>query len=160
MRIITVLVFGLLLAGCGFHMRGSMEQLSALPTLYLPTGTAGLAGELRNAAHTGAVRVVDNKQGAQAVVTLTGENLERHVLSVGSTGKVREFELNYTVSFEVHDKEGKPLMDAQTLRFTRDYAFDETQVLGKEAEESVLRQSMQRDAAEQILRRVQALNIQ
>ncbi|MCL4315318.1 MAG: LPS assembly lipoprotein LptE, partial [Gammaproteobacteria bacterium] len=71
-----------------------------------------------------------------------------------------EFELVYTVNFDVQDKDGKALTDRQTIRLTRDFVFDETQVLGKEAEESVLREGLRRDAAGQILRRVQALNIQ
>lgn len=160
MRIITVLVFSLFLAACGFHLRGSMEQLSSLPALYLPAGATGLAGELRSAARTSGARLVENREDAQAVVIPGNETLERQVLSVGSTGKVREFNLVYTVSFEVQDSQGKALTDTQTLRLTRDFVFDETQVLGKEAEESVLRQGLQRDAAGQILRRVQALNIQ
>lgn len=164
MRKITVLIFGLFpalfIAACGFHLRGSMEQLSSLPALYLPVGATGLAGELRSAARTSGARLVENREDAQVVVILGNETLERQVLSVGSTGKVREFNLVYTVSFEVQDKDGKTLTDTQTLRLTRDFLFDETQVLGKEAEESMLREGLQRDAAGQILRRVQALNIQ
>ncbi len=160
MRIITVLVFSLFLAACGFHLRGGMEQLSSLPALYLPAGAMGLAGELRSAARISGARLVENREDAQAVVILGGETVERHVLSVGRTGKAREFNLVYTVSFEVQDSHGKALTDTQTLRLTRDYVFDETQVLGKEAEESALREGLQRDAAGQILRRVQALNIQ
>ncbi|RJQ47116.1 MAG: hypothetical protein C4528_05895 [Gammaproteobacteria bacterium] len=163
MRTIKFLIFGLipalLLTACGFHLRGSMEQLSSLPALYLPAGATGLAGELRSAARSSGARLVESREEAQAVVILGGETLERQVRSVGSTGKVREFELVYTVSFEVQDKDGKALSDAQTIRLTRDFVFDETQVLGKEAEETVLRQGLQRDAAGQILRRVQALNI-
>lgn len=163
MRTIKFLIFGLipalLLTACGFHLRGSMEQLSGLPALYLPAGATGLAGELRSAARSGGARLVESREEAQAVVILSAETLERQVRSVGSTGKVREFELVYTVSFEVQDKDGKALSDAQTIRLTRDFVFDETQVLGKEAEETVLRQGLQRDAAGQILRRVQALNI-
>jgi LPS-assembly lipoprotein len=159
MRTITILVFSLLLTACGFHLRGSQEQVSGLPALYLPEGTTGLAGELRSAARSGGARLVENREDAQAVVTISAENLERQVRSVGSTGKVREFELVYTVSFDVQDSQGKALTDTQTLRLTRDFVFDETQVLGKEAEEAKLRQGLQRDAAGQILRRVQALNI-
>lgn len=164
MRTIRFLIFGLVpalfITACGFHLRGSMEQFSGLPALYLPAGTTGLAGELRSAARSSGARLVESREEAQAVVILSAENLERQVRSVGSTGKVREFELVYTVSFEVQDSQGKALADTQTLRLTRDFVFDETQVLGKEAEETVLRQGLQRDAAGQILRRVQALNIQ
>lgn len=159
MRTTTIVVFSLILAGCGFHLRGSMEQLAGLPALYLPEG-AGLAGELRNAARASGAKLAENREDAQAVVTISGENMERQVRSVGSTGKVREFELVYTVNFDVQDKDGKALTDTQTIRLTRDFVFNEAQVLGKEAEESVLREELRRDAAGQILRRVQALNIQ
>ena len=40
---------------------------------------------------------------------------------------------------------------------TRDFAFDETEVLGEFSEESIIQEDLVRRAASQILRRLQAL---
>jgi LPS-assembly lipoprotein len=51
-------------------------------------------------------------------------------------------------------KDGKALAESQTIRVQRDHAFDRLNVLAKEREEQELRREMQRDAVQQILRRL------
>ena len=47
-------------------------------------------------------------------------------------------------------------MESETIVVTRAYTYDETQVLGKSAEENALRQSLARDLALRVLRRIAA----
>lgn len=148
----------LFLQGCGFHLRGQEEQgiaARALPMTFVQGGNpqTGLMDELRRSGS----HIVQDRQQAKLVLTLLADGFERRLLSVGSTGKAREFELYYNVSFEVHDQAGKELLPKTDISLVRDYRFDETQVLGKDAEEAVLRQDMVRDATQQILRRLQML---
>ena len=152
----------LLLTGCGFHLRGdgfSTSSLSALPPVYLQSGNpqGGVMVELQRHGHQRGARFTTDSSEAEMALNIGAENFERRVLSVGSTGKVREFALHYSVSFSVLDKEGKELM-TDSLKLVRDYRFDETQVLGKEAEENQLRQDMLRDAAQQIMRRLRSVS--
>ena len=155
---IAVLALAASLAGCGFHLRGQEEQgiaARALPVTFVQGGNpqTGLTDELRRSGS----HIVQDRQQAKLVLTIFADGFERRLLSVGATGKAREFELYYNVNFDVHDQAGKALLPKTDISLVRDYRFDETQVLGKDAEEAVLRQDLVRDAAQQILRRLQML---
>ena len=156
---VSVFILAASLAACGFHLRGQEQQGVAprtLPVTYVQGGNplSGLTDELRRSGGG----IVQDREQARLLLTILTDGFERRLLSVGATGKAREFELYYTVSFEVHDQAGKQLLPKTDISLVRDYRFDETQLLGKDAEEAVLRQDMVRDAVQQILRRLQVLN--
>jgi len=92
--------------------------------------------------------------GDAPLLGLYGERSDSQVLSVSSTGKADEYLLKYEVSFRLTGKDGKALAESQTIRVQRDHAFDRLNVLAKEREEQELRREMQRDAVQQILRRL------
>ena len=85
---------------------------------------------------------------------LYGEQSESRILSITATGKVDEYLLKYEVSFRLLGKDGKLLSPPQTVKVQRDHQFDRLNVLAKEREEQELRRDMQRDAVQQILRRL------
>ena len=65
-----------------------------------------------------------------AVLSAYDENYQRRVLSVDSnTGKAREYELAYTVKFNLVDGDGEALVSEQLVRLVRDFVFDEDAVL-------------------------------
>ena len=151
----------LLLAGCGFHLRGSgMDDvaLTDMPMIYLQSGNprSGMLEELQRRGKLHGANFTQESSAAELALNITSENFDRRVLSVGTTGKVREYELHYAVTYTVLDKEGVEKL-ANRISLVRDYRFDETRVLGKEAEEKQLRQDMVRDAAQQIMRQLRAL---
>lgn len=151
----------LLLAGCGFHLRGSgMDDvaLTDMPMIYLQSGNprSGMLEELQRRGKLHGANFTQESSAAELALNITSENFDRRVLSVGTTGKVGEYELHYAVTYTVLDKEGVEKL-ANRISLVRDYRFDETRVLGKEAEEKQLRQDMVRDAAQQIMRQLRAL---
>jgi LPS-assembly lipoprotein len=93
-------------------------------------------------------------------LVLYGEQLGSRVLSVSSAGRADEYLLRYEVSFRLVDADNKPLSEPQTVKLQRDHQFDPLNVLAKEREEQELRAEMQRDAAQQILRRLSRISIQ
>ena len=104
--------------------------------------------------HQAGVRLVSQRELAGWVLTLSDEQRQRRVLSVGSTGKVQEFELLYQVNYMLEDSDGRVIIDAQPLSLLRDYTYSGIDVLAKDDEEAVLYQGMQQQAAEIILRRL------
>ncbi|HSW52607.1 MAG TPA: LPS assembly lipoprotein LptE [Sulfuricaulis sp.] len=93
-------------------------------------------------------------------LVLYGEQSDSQVLSVTSAGKVDEYLLKYEVSFRLVDVDDKLLSEPQTVKLQRDHQFDRLNVLAKEREEQELRSEMQRDAAQQILRRLSRITLQ
>jgi len=150
------LVFVLVLAGCGFQLRGT----ASLPfdTLYMPGTTGGgIALDLKRNIQSGTrTTVVDDPKTAQAVLDFVQELREKVILSLAATGRVREYQLRYTVSFRVHDGKGGEFLPVNTIQLTRDITFNDSEVLAKETEEQLLYRDMQFDMVQQVMRRLAA----
>ena len=146
----------LLLSGCGFHLRGTETSRVQLPPTYL-TGPAGpLQREVRHYLAVSAVPVVEEQKDAQLVINLIGEDVQRRVLSVGSTGKVEEYEVHYGATYSVARANGARLIPKETLGQQRSYSFNETDVLAKDTEQQRLVQDMRRDVVRQMMLRLQS----
>lgn len=143
----------MLLAGCGFRLRGTAEV--PFETLYLPSATSGIALDLKRYIQAGTnARVVDDAAKADAIMQFTEEGRLKEVLSLTGTGKVREFQLRYRVGFRVHDGKGTDFVPQSVIQLTRDVTFNDAEILAKEQEEQILFRDMQTDMVQQILRRL------
>lgn len=147
----------LLLAGCGFHLRGSQGDFAALPPV-LVQGDGAAATELRRALRGGETPVVEEVAQAGLVVTIIDERRARRASAVGVTGRVQEYELNYVVRFRIDDPSGAALAPEQSVAVQRSYSFDGTDVNAKSNEEDDLYRDMVYDVVRQILIRLQAVN--
>ena len=145
----------LVLAGCGFRLRGTAEV--PFHSLYVPGATSGIALDLKRNIQAGTrARVVDDPKEADAVLQFTEESRAKEILSLTGAGRVREFRLRYRVGFRVHDGKGNDYVPQNTLELTRDVSFNDAEVLAKEAEEQLLYRDMQTDMVQQIMRRLAA----
>jgi LPS-assembly lipoprotein len=150
---VLLLIACLALAGCGFRLRGTADV--PFKHVYVQGASAGVALDLRRHINAGtSARVVDDPKLAEAVVELTQERREKHILSLTGAGRVREFQLRYQLVFRVHDGKGAEYVAPTTLLLTRDMSFSDAEVLAKEAEEQLLFRDMQADMVQQMLRRL------
>jgi LPS-assembly lipoprotein len=145
-----------LLSGCGFQLRGTADL--PFDSLYLPpTDSPGIILDLKRNIQAGTkTAVVDDVKKADAVLVFAQETRERVILSLASSGRVREFQLRYRVAFRVHDGKGGEFVPLSAVQLTRDITFNDSDVLSKEAEESLLYRDMQSDMVQQIMRRLAA----
>jgi LPS-assembly lipoprotein len=154
-RKVVLTPFLLLLAGCGFRLRGTADL--PFDSLYVPGATSGIALDLKRNIQAGTkARVVDDPKGADAVIQFTEETRQKEILSLTSAGRVREFLLRYRVGFRVHDGKGTDFVPPSTIQITRDITFNDTEILAKEQEELLLYRDMQSDMVQQIIRRLAA----
>jgi len=145
------LLFAVVLAGCGFQLRGT----AALPfdTLYMPGATGGIALDLKRNIQAGTrTTVVDDPKKAEAVLDFVQETRDKVILSLAATGRVREYKLRYIVGFRVHDGKGNEFLPVSTVQLTRDITFNDSDVLAKETEEGLLYRDMQFDMVQQVMR--------
>jgi LPS-assembly lipoprotein len=151
---IFALALTLLLAGCGFQLRGS----ATLPfeSLYVEGAGSELGTDLERAIRTTQTRVVANPGDAQGILQILSQAREKQILTLSAAGRVSEYRLIYRLSFRVHDAAGKELMPAQSIDLRRELTFDPSLTLPKESEENLLYRDMQTDAIQQILRRLAA----
>jgi LPS-assembly lipoprotein len=156
LSLIIALFCAMILSACGFQLRGQ----AAIPykTLFIESpGYSLFANDLERAIHSGSdTKVVTNREEAEAVLKITGEVQENRILSLSSGGKVREFELRYTVAYRLTDRAGIDLAPPGQINLHRDMTYDDTEVLAKESEQILLYRDMKTDAVQQMLRRLAA----
>ena len=145
-----------LLAGCGFQLRG----VANLPyeTMYVDLPPSSLIGaELKRTLRAGTkTRIVEERSAAEAVLIPVREARTKIILSLSSSGRVREFRLRYAFEFRVADRQGRDLIAPVILVIERDFPFNDSQVLAKETEEALQYRDMQSDMVQQVLRRIEA----
>ncbi|MGH8670756.1 MAG: LPS assembly lipoprotein LptE [Burkholderiales bacterium] len=149
----------LFVSACGYHLRGVV----ALPfdRLYLDTGgSRTLAVDLERTIRAGSnVRFTDQPDKAQATLQVFGESNEKRILALSGSGRVREFQLVYRLSFRLYDRQGRELIAPNALELIRDFPFNDAEILAREHEESVLYQDMRRDAVQQIMWRLSSVKL-
>ncbi|HHA19376.1 MAG TPA: hypothetical protein ENK70_06695, partial [Methylophaga sp.] len=93
----------IMLAGCGFHLRGTAIIPDDLKVIYIQgvDTNKSLGLELKNSLIRNGVTVVNDYQKDSAILTILENKVERRVLSVGSDAKVNEYELFGFVKFKV-----------------------------------------------------------
>ena len=153
---IPLLAAALLLAGCGFKLRGAVELPEDIRTVQV-MAPPELRNDILTLLDSGGVGVSASGANADARITVTGERFSRRVLSVDpTTGKEREFELAYALDFGVTARGGQTVIENGSVNLLRDYVFDPEAVIGTGREEELLREEMRRDAARQLMRKVEA----
>ncbi|ODS70375.1 MAG: hypothetical protein ABS38_03040 [Acidovorax sp. SCN 68-22] len=150
----------LLLAGCGFRLRGVPQF--AFGSLYIaaPEGSQ-LALQLRRTleATGGGLRVLSDPAAlpqAEAVFELLAEQQERSVVGLNASGQARELELRLRIRFRLRNQAGSELIAPTEIVQQRELSYNETLALAKEAEEALLYRDMRRDLVQQLVRRLAA----
>jgi LPS-assembly lipoprotein len=146
------------LAGCGFELRRAPDF--AFRSIAIPANTA-MANELRRViSSAGDVQVTGRQlpvDQAQVVLDLLAELREKVVVGLNASGQVREFQLRSVVRFRLRTPQGRELIPETELVQQRDISFNESAVLAKEAEETLLYRDMQTDLVQQLMRRLAAV---
>lgn len=156
LRVKTLFLLGLCLSlmACGFHLRGQGPNSQLLFKTVQVTGTGATAQELRKAlVLQPSVQLVE-KQG-EASINVAQEGADKQILSVNNQGQVVQYRVFYRIHFSA-SAHGRPLLDDTTISLMRTLQWDENVLLANENEEGKLIAEMQRDAAQQIIRRVNA----
>jgi LPS-assembly lipoprotein len=149
------LALTLMLASCGFHLRG--EAHYAFETLYLaaPPGIP-FTVELRRALEgVGSAKLVDAADKAQVTLDIISVEDNKQILSLTGGGKVSEYLLIKRVLFRVHDSAGNDWLPTGEVLVRRSYTYSDTEALAKETQAARLLGEMQTDAVQQIVRRLQ-----
>lgn len=146
-----MLTLGLLVSACGFHLRGSIALPESVKTMYVFGASADLNNEMKGLLRSASGRLTASPNEAGVVVKVLREDIRRRVLSMGSTGKSSEMELDYYLRFQFYDKQEKPLMDEQTIELSREYFNDQLAILAKESEEVMIRKEIYKQAARMVM---------
>ncbi len=147
----------MLLAGCGFHLEGRMvlPALMRRPYIEAANQQSDFVQSLRRDLLISGARPAEDPAHATAVIDVH-DLVQRRVLSVSATNRPTEYEVTYTVHFQVIAG-GKTLLATQTVSATRSYTFSENLLLATEHEQSILTGAMGRELADIVMRRLTRL---
>lgn len=149
----------LMLAGCGFHLKGYQQAASpALDGLYVAAGEqrATLAGTLARNLRIGGIKLAADAKSAKARVEITDEQMQSRILAVDAGGKALDQELRLVASFRLSLTSGEA-SQTQTLELVRQLSYSGTDELGQRNEAALLANDMRNEMANQIVRRLEAL---
>jgi LPS-assembly lipoprotein len=153
---LTAAAGALLLAGCGFQLRGPPRLPFASIALTGFAPRSPLAEEFKRQLAR-QVSVLDAPAKADVVLHAVDDVRERSVVASTAAAQVRELQLRLKFNFRAHTPVGRELIPRAELLLTRDLSYSETQALAKEHEEAELFREMQADVVAQVLRRLAAV---
>lgn len=141
------------LAGCGFQLRG--QNTIPYTSLHIDAPeNSPVARRLGDLLDDRGVKLAEKAKAAQATLKISQEKINRTVLSLSGGGRVREFRLNYVLTYSLIAADGREIFPDAEIRQTHDFTYDDNQYLAKTAEEEFLHHDLREEAAQQIMRRL------
>lgn len=148
-RVLATCVALLLLAGCGFHLRGDFQVPAHLTEVAINAPKRSeVASTLREALELRQVQVVNYELGIP-LIDIGEDTLDRRILSLLPSGQVAEYEFIYTLPVTFTDSAGR--VSHQAIQLTRDYQDDPNFALAKTREFELVISEMRNDAVQRTL---------
>ena len=98
--------------------------------------------------------VLDSQKDAQAILVIKNARLKKRILSVSGTGRVREYQLRYSISFRVNDQKGREIVPDTKIEVNRVLPYSDSAILSAAAEENMLLKDMKKDAILKLMDRL------
>ena len=98
--------------------------------------------------------VLDSQKDAQAILLIKSARLKKKILSVSSTGRVREYQLRYSILFRVNDQKGREIVPDTKVEVNRVLPYSDSAILSAGSEEQMLLRDMKKDAILRVMDRI------
>ena len=157
-RLVLPLTAVLATAGCGFQFKGTAEFPPEMAVMHIAAADrySPFYRELVTVLRRSDVQLTDDPAQARTILRIRNDETGRRLLSVTARNVPAEYEVYYRVRFSV-DVDGVETVPPEQLALTRDFAFNETRVLGKGNEEDVIRHAIASDLVGLVTRRLTAV---
>ncbi len=146
----------LLLSACGFALKGSAKPLPFKSVQLQAAANSVLAEDIHTRLQAKGVQLNTLADSATPRLALLDEIRDKTVASTTTTGRVREFKLRQQVTVQLLGDVGQVWLEPVTLVQTRDFSYNDSQVLAKEIEEQALYKDMQLELVLAVMRRLDA----
>lgn len=151
MKKLIVLTFTLLIASCGFHLKGHYAY-DKLPVTNWYIEGSGLQKSLEKEISYASGKVVSESQ-SQAKLKVIDINTKKDIYTITRAAKLNEYLLSMRVTAQAYKNNqawGKPIR----IEISRTMPYNDGMILGKEEEERTIWREIQQDAANQIVRQL------
>tara|TARA_B110000285_G_scaffold79656_1_gene91957 strand:+ start:619 stop:1101 length:483 start_codon:yes stop_codon:yes gene_type:complete len=145
----------LVLSSCGYSMRGSINIPSSVESVSVVSSEySELVNILNSSLISSNIKTSTSKNDDIYRIVILSEEFNRRQLSINISGRVNEYELIYSVNFELKVPNEKSIKDKIILY--RDYSFDENNVMGNSDREDDIKKEMMSTASTLIFNRLVA----
>ena len=161
-KLVLIAALAMILAGCGFQLRGAPPVSSALEPLAVDCSSQvpdTLCRSLREQLRLGNVRVVPAAEAAY-ILSLKNFERDRRASAITAQAAAAEYTLRHSVDLEVISADRVPMVATTRLTTSESYRYDETNVLARQREEETLSQQMDDRLAQQVIFRLAPLTPQ
>lgn len=137
----------LLLAACGFHLKGTQ------PYDRLPVEKWRIVGDLQQPIGTALHRAGAGASDSADVMLRVSAETKKDAYTITRAAQLNEYLLLLNVEAQAY-RDGKPWGAPMSLQIRRTIPYSDSMVLGKQEEEATIWREMREDAAEQLVRRL------
>ena len=146
----------MLISGCGFHLRGMVDVPVWLNNvaIIVQQGHRDLAPLLKDQLQAYKVHVNADPSTAAYWLIIEYDSTQQQITGISSSTTPRQYQLIYTLRFKLQRAKGKEITPSNQITVTRQVTINGDRILGSNDEEGLLKAEMRRDAAIQIINRI------
>jgi len=152
-RFLSLIFLSFIIVACGFQLRGSID--ADFNSIHVYGGSEGLNKHLIKRFKQAGIKI--EIKNPEKTLEILNDRLDKRILSLNSSGSVKEYELIYQVSYRF-----KSLNDSWSNEITkeviRDYTYDDNDRVAKELEEKNLLQDMRDEIVRSIVSQISVSN--
>jgi LPS-assembly lipoprotein len=136
-KTVALICLSIMMIACGFQLRGSVD--ADFKSIYVYGGSEGLNKHLIKRFRQSGIKIEINNP--EKILEILNDQLNKRILSLNSSGTVKEYELTYYVSYRFKSNDDK--WSSQYVKeVSRDYTYDDNDRVAKELEEKNIVQGM------------------
>lgn len=150
------IVVVIVLAACGFHLRG-WDLETSIESAYVDANPRiGLAAPLRRALTQAGVRLTDSPSEAAVVIELLDQRRDQRSVSVTRGARDAEYRLTLAVQFAIR-ADAEILSEPRWVEVGTAYRIDRTSIVGNSEEAALIEEELRADLIQQIVRSLNAV---
>ena len=124
-------------------------------SIYIQGGTPSATLDIKRRIESSSkTTVLGSPNDAHAILHIISARNKKVILSVSGTGRVREYQLRYLLSFRVTDPKGQIIVPVTKIRINRVLPFSDSAFLSSQMEEKMLLKEMRKDAILKLMDRL------
>lgn len=152
-----LLIMTMMISSCGFHLRGTGDEITHVPALYLSmeNNFGEMSRSIKSALADNGTEIVADPGGAPWSLFVSAERNNRRIASTNSEISVARYELQSMVDIRLEGEDGTLLIPTIMLSTERVYDYDSSNLTGSDVEEQLLKKEMRDELVERIIRRVE-----
>lgn len=159
-RLIIILIGLYTISGCGFQLRGHCALPQQLRLLYIQSNDpyGSFTKQLKQAFLARNTILTCSASRAPVTLDILSDAITHQTSSISASTQLIQYQLTYTVIYQLLDRFGRVIQPPQMISTTRTYSVNINQMLAGGDAQAQLAQEMRRDVIFQLMTRLCAPN--